>query len=57
MSFLFKQEKKIIIYLAAPGLSCSLWDLDPQSGIEPSPLHWEHGVSHWPAREGPSQIS
>ena len=23
---------------------CSMWDLVPQPGIEPVPLHWEHGV-------------
>ena len=34
--------KKKIIYLAGPGLSCSMWDLVPWPGREP--LHWEHGV-------------
>ena len=27
--------------MAAPGLSCSMWDLVPLPGIEPGPLHWE----------------
>ena len=40
------------IYLAAPGLSCSMWDLVPQTGIEPRPptlRAW--GLSHWITRE------
>ena len=24
--------------------SCGMWDLVPWPGIEPGPLHWEHGV-------------
>ena len=32
------------IYLAVPGLSCSMWDLVPDQGSNPDPLHWEHGV-------------
>ena len=24
--------------------SCGMWDLVPPQGMEPSPLHWEHGV-------------
>ena len=39
---------KIFIYLAALVLvvecrifSCSMWDLVPRPGMEPSPLHWE----------------
>ena len=39
------------IYLAVLGLSCSLqtvsysmWDLVPEQGSDPGPLHWEHGV-------------
>ena len=32
------------LYLAAPGLSCGMWDLVTCPGIKPSPLHWEHGV-------------
>ena len=26
-------------------LSCHMWDLVPWPGVEPGPLHWEHGVS------------
>ena len=33
-----------IVYLAVPGLSCSVWDLVPQPGIEPGPLHWDRRV-------------
>jgi len=29
---------KMLIYLAAPGLNCGMWDLVPWSGIEPGPL-------------------
>ena len=31
-------------YLASLGLPYSMWDLVPQSGIEPRPLHGEQGV-------------
>ena len=31
----------IFMYLTALGLSGSMWDLVPQPGIEPDPLHWE----------------
>ena len=41
----------MFIYLAAPGLSCSMWtlscgmwDLVPCPGIKPGPLHWECGL-------------
>ena len=27
-------------FFAAPGLTCSVWDLIPSPGIEPRPLHW-----------------
>ena len=44
-------KKQIFIYLAAPGLSCSIWtlscgmwDLVLRPGIKPGPLHWECGV-------------
>ena len=37
--------KEIFICLAAPGLSYSVWDLVPRTGIEPrQPLHSEHGI-------------
>ena len=39
-----KKKKKKNIYSAAPHLSCGMWDLVPWPGIEPWPLHWEHGV-------------
>ena len=34
----------LFIYLAVPGLSCSMWDLVCWPGIKPGPLHWETGV-------------
>ena len=35
-------------------LSCSMWDLVPQPGIQPRPLHWEQGnVTHWTVWEVP----
>ena len=44
--------KVYIFYLAAPGLSCgmwtlscSMWELVPQLGIELGPLLWEHGAT------------
>ena len=43
----------LFIYLAALGLSCSMWDLVPQSGVEPVPTAlgvWS--LSHW-AQESP----
>ena len=37
--------KILFIYLAAPGLSCSMQYLVPQSGMaQPGPLHGAHGV-------------
>ena len=44
----------LIIYLAAPGLSCSMWDPVPRPGIEPvpSPLVAQ-SLSHWTTREVP----
>ena len=42
LSLFFK--KILFVYLAVPGLSCSMWDLAPWPGIELQPLHWEHGV-------------
>ena len=44
---IFKRElmfKIFFIYLAVPGLSCGTWDLVPDQGSNPDPLHWEHGV-------------
>ena len=44
------------IYLAAPGLSCSMQDLAPQPRIILGPWHWEHGVLamlDWTTREVP----
>ena len=46
--------KKLFIYLATPGLNCSMWDLAPWWGIEPLPPAlggW--GLSHWTPREVP----
>ena len=36
--------KYLFVYLAALGLSCGLWDLVPEQGWNPGPLHWEHRV-------------
>ena len=30
--------------MAAPGFSCSMWNLVPWPGMEQDPLHWEHRV-------------
>ena len=39
----------LFIYLAAPGLSCSMWDLVPLLGIEPA--LGAQSLSHWTTRE------
>ena len=42
----------LFVYLAALGLSCSMWDLVPQPGVEPVPPAlgvWS--LSHWTPRE------
>ena len=44
----------LFIYLATPGLSCSMWDLVPWAGIEPGPPAlglWS--PSYWTTREVP----
>ena len=42
------------IYLAAPCLSCGMWDLVPRPGIEPgSPPLGAQSLSHWTTREVP----
>ena len=44
----------LFIYLAAPGLSCGMWDLVPWRGIEPGPPALGAGsLSHWTTREVP----
>ena len=35
MALSFLLNIYLLIYLAAPGVSCSMWDLVPQRGIEP----------------------
>ena len=45
-AFLFYQKEKNIYYLAVQGLSCGIWDLVPQPGMNPGPLHWESSLSH-----------
>ena len=40
------------IYLAALGLSCSMWDLVPRPGMKPGPpALGARSLSHWTARE------
>ena len=42
------------IYLAALGLSCSMWDLAPGPGVEPGPPSLgAQSLSHWTTREVP----
>ena len=44
----------LFIYLAALGLSCSMWDLAPWPGIEPGPpALGAQSLSHWTTREVP----
>ena len=43
-----------LIYVTAPGLSCSTWDLVPWPGIEPSPpALGARSLSHWTTKEIP----
>ena len=42
--FIYLLKKILFIYLAAPGLSCGMWDLVPWPGIEPKPPDWERGI-------------
>ena len=45
----------VFIYLAAPGLSCSMRDLVPWPGIEPGPPALEvWSLNHWTTREVPN---
>ena len=51
--FFFKK----FIYLAAPGLGYSMWDLVSRSGIEPrSPVLGAWRLSLWTTREVPSSF-
>ena len=44
----------LLVYLAAAGLSCGMWDLVPRRGIKPRPPAMGVGsLSHWTAREVP----
>ena len=52
--FLSLFKKKHIIYLAALGLSCGMWDLVPWPGIEPGPhALGAQSLTHWTTREVP----
>ena len=33
-----------VLVVACRLFSCSMWDIFPRPGMEPRPLHWEHGV-------------
>ena len=47
-------EKCFFLNLAALGLSCSMWDLVPQSGIEPVfPALRAQSLNHWTTRKSP----
>ena len=44
----------LVIYLAAPALSCGMWDLVPRPGNKPRlPELGMQGLSHWTTREVP----
>ena len=50
----FSNALETFIYLAVPGLSCSMWDRIPWKGLKPRPLAlvmWS--LSHWTTREVP----
>ena len=41
-----------LFVLAAPGLSCGVWDLVPRPGIEPGPPAWgTWSLTHWTTRK------
>ena len=47
----------LFIYLAASGLSCSMWDLVPQPGMEPGPpALGAQSLSLWTTREVPERF-
>ena len=47
----------IFVCLIVPGLSCGMWNLVPQPGIEPGPSALgAQSLSHWTTREGRSYI-
>ena len=51
---IFLKKYILFVYLAAPGLSYSMWDLVPSPGIELGPPAlgaWS--LSHWITREVP----
>ena len=49
--------KHLFIYLDAPGLSCSAWDLVSWPGMEPGPPALEvWSLSHWTTREVPGDV-
>ena len=55
---LLKKKKSLPICLAGLGLSCSMWDLVLQPGIEPGPPALEaQSVNHWTTRETPKLFS
>ena len=33
-----------------------MWDLVPDRGLDPGPLHWERSLSRWATREAPVLI-
>ena len=44
----------VLFILAALGLSCGMWDLVPQPGIEPRPpALGVQSLTHWTTREVP----
>ena len=48
----------LLIYLAAQGVSCDMWDLVPQPGIKPGPpALGAKGLNHWTTREVPDSTS
>ena len=45
------------IYLTMPGMSCSIWDLVPWSGIKPWPCAFGvQSLSHWTTGKSPASV-
>ena len=52
--WMFLKNKNLFIYSAVLGLSCGMWDLVPQPGIEPRiPALGAWSLSHWTTSEVP----
>ena len=55
--FFFLKKYIYLFYLTLPGLSCGMWHVVPQPGIEPrTSALGVQSLSHWTTREVPDTI-